>query len=171
MRWGNLWPTSDLLHPPQKATGKMWAYQLEKTDIALILYVQMAPPRWTMAAELLWLQNEVPTYLQMQKEKKIVWFFELLYPKWFSVFPEHLRVWPREPSENSPDKDTEIDKSGLDLANDEVNTELDHENSVSDREKLSQLDAEQTEVLNAAIKHRHKVRFFDIELNIGRNSD
>ncbi|KAG1887642.1 hypothetical protein F4604DRAFT_1916445 [Suillus subluteus] len=83
----------------------------------------MAPLRWTTAVELSWLQNEVPTYLQMQKEKKI---------------------------------DTEIDESGLDLANDEVNTELDHENSVSDGEKLSQLDAEQTEVLNAAIKHRHK---------------
>ncbi|KAG1797310.1 uncharacterized protein HD556DRAFT_1440866 [Suillus plorans] len=93
----------------------------------------MAPPRWTTAAELSWLQNKVPTYLQMQKEKTIL-----------------------EPSQNSPDKDTEIDESGLDLANDEVNTELDHENSVSDREKLSQLDAEQTEVLNAAIKHRHK---------------
>ncbi|KAG2045487.1 hypothetical protein BDR06DRAFT_978176, partial [Suillus hirtellus] len=123
-------------------------------DITLILYVQMAPPRWTMAVELLWLQNKVPTYLQMQKEKKILQFFELLYPKWFSSFPEHLRVWPREPSQNSPDKDTEIDESGLDLANDKVNTELDHENSVSDGEKLSQLDAEQTEVLNAAIKHR-----------------
>lgn len=131
----------------------------------------MAPLRWTTAAELSWLQNEVPTYLQMQKEKKIVRFFELLYPKWFSGFPEHLRVWPREPSKNSPDEDTEIDESGLDLANDEVNAELDHENSVSDGEKLSQLDAEQTEVLNAAIKHRRKVRFFDIELNIGRNSD
>ncbi|KAG1756931.1 hypothetical protein EDD22DRAFT_957315 [Suillus occidentalis] len=116
----------------------------------------MAPPRWTTAAELSWLQNEVPTYLQMQKEKKIVRFFELLYPKWFSGFPEHLRVWPREPSKNSPDEDTEIDESGLDLANDEVNAELDHENSVSDGEKLSQLDAEQTEVLNAAIKHRRK---------------
>ncbi|KAG1840003.1 hypothetical protein DFJ58DRAFT_845534 [Suillus subalutaceus] len=107
----------------------------------------MAPPRWTTAAELSWLQNEVPTYLQMQKEKKIVRFFELLYPKWFSGFPEHLRVWPREPSKNSPDEDTEIDESGLDLANDEVNAEPDHENS---------LDAEQTEVLNAAIKHRRK---------------
>ncbi|KAG2047000.1 hypothetical protein BDR06DRAFT_1014254 [Suillus hirtellus] len=82
-----------------------------------------------MAAELLWLQNKVPTYLQMQKEKKILQFFELLYPKWFSSFPEHLRVWPREPSQNSPDKDTKINESGLDLANDEVNTELDHENS------------------------------------------
>ncbi|KAG2033167.1 hypothetical protein BDR03DRAFT_985175 [Suillus americanus] len=97
----------------------------------------MAPLRWTMAAELLWLQNKVPTYLQIG-------------------FPEHLRVWPREPSKNSPDEDTKINESGLDLANDEVNTELDHENSVSDGKKLSQLDAEQTEVLNATIKHRHK---------------
>ncbi|KAG2046732.1 hypothetical protein BDR06DRAFT_1014481 [Suillus hirtellus] len=89
----------------------------------------MAPPRWTMAVELLWLQNEVPTYLQMQKEKKILRFFELLYLKWFSGFPEHLRVWPREPSQNSPDKDTEIDET-RDLKEVKVYSQIHYESKV-----------------------------------------
>ncbi|KAG1856423.1 hypothetical protein F4604DRAFT_1685453 [Suillus subluteus] len=65
-------------------------------------------------------------------------------------------IWSREPSKNSPDKDTKIDKSGLDLANDEVNTELDHENSVSNGEKLSQLGAEQTEKLQEWFRNNTK---------------
>ncbi|KAG1878446.1 hypothetical protein C8R48DRAFT_768004 [Suillus tomentosus] len=121
----------------------------------------MAPPRWTSAEQLTWLQNEVPTYLQMQKEKKLVRFFELLYPKWFSEFPEHMRVWPIG-SENSPDdNDANIDQSSLDLdvAVNEIIAELDHENAIipiSDVEKQSDLDPELAEVLKDAIKHRRK---------------
>jgi hypothetical protein len=133
-------------------------YQPEQINIALTLYVQMAPPRWTTAKELLWLQTEVPTYLQMRKEKKLNRFFELLYPKWFSNFPEHMRVFP---SENSPNEATNINQSDLDLeeAINEVDTELDHENSISDVEKLTKLDTEQTKVLNDTINHRRKVCF------------
>ncbi|KAG1859238.1 hypothetical protein F4604DRAFT_1930787 [Suillus subluteus] len=121
----------------------------------------MAPPRWTSAEQLTWLQNEVPTYLQMQKEKKLVRFFELLYPKWFSEFPEHMRVWPIG-SENSPDdNDTNDDQSSpdSDAAVNEIIAELDHEKAVipiSDVEKQSDLDPELAEVLKDAIKHQHK---------------
>ncbi|KAG1901597.1 uncharacterized protein F5891DRAFT_1187468 [Suillus fuscotomentosus] len=61
-------------------------------------------------------------------------------------------------SENSPNKATDINQSDLDLeeAINEVDTELDHENSISDVEKLTKLDAEQTKVLNDAINHRCK---------------
>ncbi|KAG1733210.1 uncharacterized protein EDB91DRAFT_1084488 [Suillus paluster] len=74
-------------------------------------------------------------YLQMQKEKKLVRFFELLYPKWFR-------------SENSPDdNDANIDQSSLDsdAAINEIIAKLDHENAIiliSDVEKQSNLDAE-----------------------------
>lgn len=118
----------------------------------------MAPLRWTSAEQLTWLQNEVPTYLQMQKEKKLVRFFELLYPKWFSEFPEHMRVWPIG-SEKSPDhNDSNIDQSSLDsdAAVNEIIAELDHENTIipiSDVEKQSNLDAELAEVLKDPIKH------------------
>ncbi|KAG0700260.1 hypothetical protein DFH29DRAFT_876687 [Suillus ampliporus] len=121
----------------------------------------MAPLRWTSAEQLMWLQNEVPTYLQMQKEKKLVRFFELIFPKWFSEFPEHMRVWPME-SENSPDdNDANIDQSSLDsdVAINEIIAELDHENAIipiSDSEKQSNLDPELAEVLKDAIKNRHK---------------
>ncbi|KAG1892797.1 hypothetical protein F4604DRAFT_1672729 [Suillus subluteus] len=106
----------------------------------------MAPPRWTSAEQLTWLQNEVPTYLQMQKEKKLVRFFELLYPKWFR-------------SENSPDdNDANDDQSSpdSDAAVNEIIAELDHEKAVipiSDVEKQSDLDPELAEVLKDAIKH------------------
>ncbi|KAG2739726.1 hypothetical protein P692DRAFT_20822861 [Suillus brevipes Sb2] len=121
----------------------------------------MAPPRWTNAEQLTWLQNEVPTYLQMQKEKKVSPIFELLYPKWFSQFPEHTRIWPMGMSDNPPDNDTDIGQSGLgsDAAINEVITEPDDKNTiipVSDLEKLTDLDAELMEVLNDAIQHRHK---------------
>ncbi|KAG1871550.1 hypothetical protein F4604DRAFT_1926283 [Suillus subluteus] len=61
-------------------------------------------------------------------------------------------------SENSPNETTDINQSDLDLeeAINEVNTELDHENSISDVEKLTKLDAEQTKVLNDAINHQCK---------------
>ncbi|KAG1848897.1 hypothetical protein F4604DRAFT_1935187 [Suillus subluteus] len=123
----------------------------------------MAPLRWTSAEQLTWLQNEVPTYLQMQKEKKLVRFFELLYPKWFSEFPEHMRVWPIG-SENSPDdNDANDDQSSpdSDAAVNEIIAELDHEKAVipiSDVEKQSDLDPELAEVLKDAIKHRRKVK-------------
>jgi hypothetical protein len=52
----------------------------------------MAPPRWTSADQLLWLQNELPNYLQMQKEKKLSRFFEALFPKWFNDFPEEVEL-------------------------------------------------------------------------------
>ncbi|KAG1885231.1 hypothetical protein F4604DRAFT_1918902 [Suillus subluteus] len=52
----------------------------------------MAPPRWTSADQLLWLQNELPTYLQTQKEKKLTRFFESLFPKWFNDFPEETEL-------------------------------------------------------------------------------
>lgn len=127
----------------------------------------MAPPRWTNTEQLTWLQNEVPMYLQMQKEKKLVRFFELLYPKWFSQFPEHMRIWPMGLSENLPDEDVDIGESGLgsDAAIDEVIAKLGDENTiipVSDLEKLTDLDAELTEVLNDATQHRRKVRLLTI---------
>ncbi|KAG1734221.1 uncharacterized protein EDB91DRAFT_1251005 [Suillus paluster] len=121
----------------------------------------MAPPRWTSAEQLMRLQNEVPTYLQMQKEKKLVQFFELLYPKWFSEFPEHMRVWPIG-SENSPDNNNaNIDQSSLDsdAAINEIIAELDHENAIipiSDVEKQSNLDVELAKVLKDTIKHQCK---------------
>jgi hypothetical protein len=92
------------------------------------------------------------------KEKKLVQFFELLNHKWFSEFPEHMRVWPIG-SENSPDNnDTNIDQSSLDsdAAVNEIIAELDHENAIipiSNVEKQSDLDPELTEVLKDAIKH------------------
>ncbi|KAG1774230.1 hypothetical protein EV702DRAFT_1200480 [Suillus placidus] len=52
----------------------------------------MAPPRWTSAEQLLWLQNEMPGYLQMQKEKKLSQFFDALFPRWFSDFPEETEL-------------------------------------------------------------------------------
>ncbi|KAG2047662.1 hypothetical protein BDR06DRAFT_1013673 [Suillus hirtellus] len=52
----------------------------------------MAPPRWTSAEQLLWLQNEMPGYLQMQKEKKLPRFFDSLFPRWFSNFPEETEL-------------------------------------------------------------------------------
>ncbi|KAG1756384.1 uncharacterized protein EDB91DRAFT_1241457 [Suillus paluster] len=66
-----------------------------------------------------------------------------------------MRVWS---SENSPNEDADINQSGLDLeeAINEVNAELDRENSISDVEKLTELDAEQTKVLNDAINHQCK---------------
>ncbi|KAG1776158.1 hypothetical protein EV702DRAFT_1046324 [Suillus placidus] len=109
----------------------------------------MAPPRWTNAEQLTWLQNEVPVYLQMQKEKKLVQFFELLYPKWFSQFPEHIK--------DPPDEEADIGQS--DAAINEIIAELDNEDTiipVSDLEKLTNLDAELTEVLNDATQHRRK---------------
>ncbi|KAG0695268.1 hypothetical protein DFH29DRAFT_1005646 [Suillus ampliporus] len=111
----------------------------------------MAPPRWASAEQLMWLQNEVPIYLQMQKEKNLVRFFELIFPKWFSEFPEHMGVWPIE-SENSPDdNDANIDQSSLDsdAAVNEIIAKLDHENAIipiSDSEKQSNLDPELAEV-------------------------
>ncbi|KAG1722260.1 hypothetical protein EDB19DRAFT_1835078 [Suillus lakei] len=120
-------------------------------NITLTLQVQIAPLRWTSAEQLAWLQNEVPTYLQMQKEKKLFWFFELLYPKWFR-------------SENSPDdNDANINQSSLnsDVAINEIIAKLDHENPIipiSDVEKQSNLDPELAEVLKDAIKHQCKVR-------------
>ncbi|KAG2029347.1 hypothetical protein BDR03DRAFT_987819 [Suillus americanus] len=106
----------------------------------------MAPPRWTSAEQLTWLQNEVPTYLQMQKEKKLAQFLSCSFPR----------------SENSPDdNDTNIDQSSLDsdAAVNEIIAELDHENAIipiSDVEKQSNLDPELAEVLKDAIKHRRK---------------
>ncbi|KAG1876676.1 hypothetical protein DFJ58DRAFT_721139 [Suillus subalutaceus] len=52
----------------------------------------MAPLRWTSAEQLLWLQNEMPGYLQMQKEKKLSRFFDALFPRWFSDFPEETEL-------------------------------------------------------------------------------
>ncbi|KAG2060033.1 hypothetical protein BDR06DRAFT_1003086 [Suillus hirtellus] len=52
----------------------------------------MAPPRWTSTEQLLWLQNEIPGYLQMQKEKKLPRFFDSLFPRWFSDFPEETEL-------------------------------------------------------------------------------
>ncbi|KAG1742208.1 hypothetical protein EDB19DRAFT_1907674 [Suillus lakei] len=52
----------------------------------------MAPPRWMSTGQLLWLQNELPNYLQMQKEKKLSQFFESLFLKWFNDFPEEIEL-------------------------------------------------------------------------------
>lgn len=70
-------------------------------------------------------------------------------------------------SENLPDEDVDIGESGLgsDAAIDEVIAKLGDENTiipVSDLEKLTDLDAELTEVLNDATQHRRKVRLLTI---------
>ncbi|KAG1835776.1 hypothetical protein F4604DRAFT_1944162 [Suillus subluteus] len=52
----------------------------------------MVPPRWTSTEQSLWLQNEMPGYLQMQKEKKLSRFFDALFPRWFSDFPEETEL-------------------------------------------------------------------------------
>ncbi|KAG0697142.1 hypothetical protein DFH29DRAFT_878909 [Suillus ampliporus] len=53
----------------------------------------MAPWRWTTSEELEWLQNELPEFLKMQKDQRLTRFYELLYPRWFSQFPEHFNYW------------------------------------------------------------------------------
>ncbi|KAG1872267.1 hypothetical protein F4604DRAFT_1925887 [Suillus subluteus] len=60
----------------------------------------MAPPRWTTSEELEWLQNELPDFLKMQRDQKLTRFYELLFPRWFSQFPEHLKYW--KPTGNPP---------------------------------------------------------------------
>ncbi|KAG2119702.1 uncharacterized protein F5147DRAFT_767172 [Suillus discolor] len=60
----------------------------------------MAPPRWTTSEELEWLQNELPEFLKMQKDQKLTRFYELLFPRWFSQFPECLKYW--KPTSNPP---------------------------------------------------------------------
>jgi hypothetical protein len=60
----------------------------------------MVPPRRTMSEELEWLQNELPEFLKMQKDQKLIHFYELLFPRWFSQFPEHLKYW--KPTGNPP---------------------------------------------------------------------
>ncbi|KAG2366253.1 hypothetical protein BDR07DRAFT_1458680 [Suillus spraguei] len=53
----------------------------------------MAPPRWTTSEELEWLQNELPEFLKMQKDQKLTCFYELLFLRWFSLFPERVTNW------------------------------------------------------------------------------
>lgn len=67
----------------------------------------MAPRRWTTSEELEWLQNELPEFLRMQKEQKLARFYELLFPKWFSRFPERFKYW--EPTGNPPHGRNEVD--------------------------------------------------------------
>jgi hypothetical protein len=55
----------------------------------------MAPRRWTTSEELEWLQNELPEFLR------------LLFPKWFSRFPERFKYW--EPTGNPPHGRNEVD--------------------------------------------------------------
>ncbi|KAG1841619.1 hypothetical protein C8R48DRAFT_679234 [Suillus tomentosus] len=71
----------------------------------------MAPPRWTSAEQLLWLQNEMPAYLQMQKEKKLPRFFETLFPRWFIDFPEETELNGSLPC----DENVSADKLGKDI--------------------------------------------------------
>ncbi|KAG1728676.1 hypothetical protein EDB19DRAFT_1832683 [Suillus lakei] len=68
----------------------------------------MAPPRWMSTGQLLWLQNELPNYLQMQKEKKLSQFFELLFLKWFNDFPEEIELNSSPPCVEN----TSIDERG-----------------------------------------------------------
>ncbi|KAG2743662.1 hypothetical protein P692DRAFT_20878490 [Suillus brevipes Sb2] len=72
----------------------------------------MAPRRWTTSQELEWLQNELPEFLKMQKEQKLTRFYELLYPKWFSHFPERFKYW--EPTGNPPHGQEEVDHQNPD---------------------------------------------------------
>jgi hypothetical protein len=104
----------------------------------------MAPRRWTSPEQLLWLQNELPTYLQMQKEKKLPRFFELMFSKWFSDFAEET-----EPSGSAPSDENVIDTEEM--------VEL-PANTNSDEQEGNALTITQ-EMPNGAINDRRKVRF------------
>ncbi|KAG1722796.1 uncharacterized protein EDB91DRAFT_1255913 [Suillus paluster] len=78
----------------------------------------MAPPRWTTPEELEWLQNELPEFLKMQKEQKLTCFYELLYPRWFSQFPECLRYWG--PTGKPPRENVHQDDDSGDTNSDEI---------------------------------------------------
>ncbi|KAG0704701.1 hypothetical protein DFH29DRAFT_997396 [Suillus ampliporus] len=105
----------------------------------------MAPPRWTTPEELQWLQNQLPEFLQMQKDQKLTRFYELLFPRWFNQFPEHFNVW--KPTGNPPSEggvqvhqgdessDTNSDESGLLPLTPEQEVELEEANETR-RKKL-----------------------------------
>lgn len=59
-----------------------------------------------MSGELEWLQNELPKFLKMQKEQRLTHFYKLLFPKWFSQFPKHLKYW--KPTGNPPHEREEV---------------------------------------------------------------
>ncbi|KAG2156993.1 hypothetical protein DEU56DRAFT_905670 [Suillus clintonianus] len=94
----------------------------------------MAPPRWTTSEELKWLQNELPEFLKMQRDQKLTCFYELLFPRWFSLFPEHLKYWkptgnpPREGEavvhQNDDSSDANSDESRLLLLTPDQEAEL-----------------------------------------------
>ncbi|KAG2135240.1 hypothetical protein DEU56DRAFT_913356 [Suillus clintonianus] len=98
----------------------------------------MAPPRWTTPEELEWLQNELPEFLKMQKDQRLTRFYELLYPRWFSQFPECLRYWgptgkpPRENVRQDDDSGDEISPLAL---TPEQEAELEEANEIR-RKKL-----------------------------------
>ncbi|KAG1791306.1 uncharacterized protein HD556DRAFT_1309900 [Suillus plorans] len=111
----------------------------------------MAPLRWTTSEELEWLQNELPEFLNMQKDQKLTCFYELLFPRWFSLFLEHLKYW--KPTGNPPlhegeavvhqnddSSDTNIsDESGLLPLTPEQEAELEGEKEIrqkSDSQRL-----------------------------------
>ncbi|KAG1841151.1 hypothetical protein DFJ58DRAFT_845137, partial [Suillus subalutaceus] len=67
--------------------------------------------------------NELPNYLQMQKEKKLSRFFEALFPKWFNDFPEEVELNSSAPCVEN----TGIDECGgatIDSMNETVQPDL-----------------------------------------------
>ncbi|KAG2739487.1 hypothetical protein P692DRAFT_20881704 [Suillus brevipes Sb2] len=100
----------------------------------------MAPLRWTTSEELEWLQNELPEFLKMQKDQKLTRFYGLLFPRWFSQFPERLKYW--QPTGNPPPREEEA----VAHQNDDTN--------ISDENRLLPLTPEQ----EAALEEEKEIR-------------
>ncbi|KAG1735549.1 hypothetical protein EDB19DRAFT_1910621 [Suillus lakei] len=98
-----------------------------------------------MSEELEWLQNELPEFLKMQKDQKLTCFYKLLFPRWFSLFPECLKYWkptgnpPHEGEavvhQNDDSSDTNSDESHLLPLTPEQEAELEGEKEIR-RKKL-----------------------------------
>lgn len=104
----------------------------------------MAPPRWTTSEELEWLQNELPEFLKMQRDQKLTRFYELLFPRWFSLFPERLKYW--KPTGNPPREGEAV-----------VHQNDDSSDANSDESRLLPLTPEQEAELEGEKEIRRKV--------------
>ncbi|KAG2058064.1 hypothetical protein BDR06DRAFT_968982 [Suillus hirtellus] len=112
----------------------------------------MAPPRWMSTKQLIWLQNELPNYLQMQKEKKLPQFFELLFSRWFNHFPEEIELNSSPPCV----KNTSIDEHGRAVINSIIETA--QPDIINEPESTEQEDSESNSQLMQAGK-QHKEWF------------
>ncbi|KAG1732167.1 hypothetical protein EDB19DRAFT_1912215 [Suillus lakei] len=112
----------------------------------------MAPPRWTSTEQLLWLQNEIPGYLQMQKEKKLPRFFDSLFPRWFSEFPEVMEL------DGSPPCDENVGVDEPDRANIETVIDTAQLNSINAPDSVEQEDSQSDSPPMGAAERRKKLR-------------